>query len=101
VYYGAILESTKQNLALLEVPNALATVNLPQTIREAIAVTDFFGERYNWIDALCIIQDSDKDKRQQIVHMDKIFTSAKLTIIVGDDDNVDAGFWESHERVPQ
>jgi len=35
---------------------------LPQTLKDAISVTRSLGFRYIWIDALCIIQDSDEDK---------------------------------------
>ena len=40
------LNLTKQNISSLEVWSALANEDLPRTIREAIAVTDLFGERY-------------------------------------------------------
>ena len=35
--------------------------SLPKTFQDAISVVGWFGIRYLWIDALCIIQDSDDD----------------------------------------
>lgn len=34
---------------------------LPQTFRDAIAMTERLGFQYLWIDALCIIQNSSAD----------------------------------------
>lgn len=54
---------------------------LPQTILDAITVSQKLGERYLWVDALCIIQDDEEDKRAQITDMDKIYSLAKVTLI--------------------
>ena len=35
--------------------------NLPKTFQDALFVVGWFGIKYLWIDALCIIQDSDDD----------------------------------------
>ena len=35
--------------------------SLPKTFQDALSVVGWFGIRYLWIDALCIIQDSDED----------------------------------------
>lgn len=40
------------------------------------------GERYLWIDALCIIQDDPKDKAHQIGQMDLVYGDALLTIVI-------------------
>ncbi|KAI6117601.1 heterokaryon incompatibility protein-domain-containing protein [Pisolithus croceorrhizus] len=53
---------------------------LPATIRDAIALTRQIGERYIWIDALCILQDSPTDKGAQICIMDLIYSRAVFTI---------------------
>lgn len=46
--------------------------NLPQTIRDAIYVTHELGMQYLWADTLCIIQDSDQDKRRELARMHRI-----------------------------
>lgn len=47
---------------------------LPQTIRDAIHVTHSLGHRYLWVDALCIIQDDDDDKKRQLGQMGRIYS---------------------------
>ena len=42
------------------------------------------GERYLWIDQICILQDNKEDKAYQISIMDRIYTEAIFTIIAAD-----------------
>lgn len=58
-----------------------AKVDLPATIRDSIQACQWLKERYIWVDALCIIQDSPKDKSEQIGQMGTIYSSATLTLI--------------------
>ena len=53
---------------------------LPVTIQDTIHVVRQLGERYLWIDALCIIQDDDKDKAKQIGKMDLVYGFSVFTI---------------------
>lgn len=53
----------------------------PATIVDAIHLTRQIGERYLWVDALCIIQDSQEDKAAQISIMDRVYGRAALTIV--------------------
>lgn len=64
---------------------------LDQTIRDAFEVVSQIGERYLWIDALCILQDVQQDKADQIPLMDKIYGSAVLTIVAACGDDAGAG----------
>ncbi|RFU76561.1 het-domain-containing [Trichoderma arundinaceum] len=52
----------------------------PQTIKDAVRATMDLGLQYLWIDALCIIQDSDQDKAEQISRMAEIYEQAYVTI---------------------
>ena len=65
---------------------------LPNTIKDAISFTNKIGERYLWVDSLCIIQDDPEDKTSQIAAMDLIYSSAALTIAVTSGDSANAGF---------
>lgn len=62
-------------------PIALLEGNLPQTFEDAIGFTKRLGERYVWIDALCIPQDEPDIKSKQISQMDQIYSSSVCTIV--------------------
>ncbi|XP_014558932.1 hypothetical protein COCVIDRAFT_92972 [Bipolaris victoriae FI3] len=53
---------------------------LPGVIRHAMSVTAALGERYLWVDRLCIVQN-DAGTLDQVTRMDKIYAGAYLTII--------------------
>jgi hypothetical protein len=54
---------------------------IPTTIRDAIVVCEQLGERYLWVDALCIMQDSVRDMKLQILRMRQIYSAAKCAIV--------------------
>ncbi|KAF8457334.1 heterokaryon incompatibility protein-domain-containing protein [Kalaharituber pfeilii] len=53
---------------------------LPPTISDSILLVRSIGERYLWVDSLCIIQDDYADKGEQIGEMHNIYGSSLLTI---------------------
>src|SRR5205085_7279690 len=53
----------------------------PQVIKDAIQLVRDIGERYLWVDAICIVQDDSTAKHQQIRRMDRIYSEAFATII--------------------
>lgn len=57
-----------------------ALCGLPNTIVDAISVCKDLGERYLWVDRLCIVQDDQDSKMAQIMAMADIYASAALTI---------------------
>ena len=65
--------------------------NLPKTVSDAVRLTREIGERYLWVDALCIIQDDEVDMAFQIAQMDVIYARAALTVIAGFGDSCEAG----------
>jgi len=56
-------------------------LRLPNVLRDAMDLTKSIGERYLWCDALCVFQDSEGQKQQQIAQMDIIYRCALFTII--------------------
>lgn len=79
------LKMLKSNRAALAQAGALQGEafrnRIGQTLRDAMAVVRVLGERYLWIDALCICQDDMEHKRSQIEQMAAIYDAAMLTIV--------------------
>lgn len=65
---------------------------LPQTIHDAIYVTQSLGFEFLWVDSLCIVQDSGREKIHEIGCMHNIYRYAYLTIIAASAGNVSEGF---------
>ncbi len=59
---------------------ALPVQDLSQIFRDAIEATRKLGIKYLWVDALCIMQDSEAEWESEIHSMDQVFRQALLTI---------------------
>ena len=64
---------------------------IPRTIQDAITLTSSLGQRFLWVDSLCIIQDDPQDKNGLIPFMDLIYDRAFLTIVAATGQDSDAG----------
>ena len=69
----------------------LSTLELPRTVADAILATKLLGERYLWVDALCIIQDDVEDMAVNIRAMDSIYKASVLTIVAAAGNDSAAG----------
>jgi Heterokaryon incompatibility protein (HET) len=58
----------------------LSMSDLPVAFCDAIEVTRSLEFQYLWIDALCIVQDSEIDKASEIATMDQVYQNASVTI---------------------
>ncbi|KAJ8585796.1 HET-domain-containing protein, partial [Rhizopogon salebrosus TDB-379] len=72
--------TTQANLKQRSRRGGLDISVLPATIQDTIQLVRQLGERYLWIDALCIVQDDPKDKTKQIGVMERIYGKAVFTI---------------------
>ena len=72
-----------KNKEILTMPNALGLVRsqIPKTIFGAITFTRDIGERYLWVDSLCLVQDDEDEILQCTLIMDAYFSMATLTIV--------------------
>ncbi|KAH8663435.1 heterokaryon incompatibility protein-domain-containing protein [Tricladium varicosporioides] len=86
-----LTEETKPRLE--DQDNALRDddATIPQTIRDAVLACELLGERYLWIDALCIQQDNKASKDRQLEKMGLIYRCASFTIVAASGDSADAG----------
>jgi hypothetical protein len=80
--------------------NNIMEETLPQSIRDAVYVTRCLGMRYLWIDAYCIIQDSEEDKKLEIAQMGSIYKNSHLTIEGSGSSSSETGFLGLREEWP-
>jgi hypothetical protein len=83
---------TTQSERWLSTPGALSATNpdVPQTFQDAFIVAEQLSIRYLWIDGLCICQDDVAQMEKHMESMDKVYSSAVLTI-VSDTSSADTG----------
>ena len=90
-----VLETTKENFSQLSKPGALCSEtllsHLPATVRDALYLTKAMGERYLWVDRLCIIQNDDEHKVEQLRWMGSIYANSYFTIIAADGQDANYG----------
>ncbi len=68
---------------------------LPKCFREAIQITRELGIRYLWIDALCILQDSQEDWQYESALMTKVYENSYCNIAALDaSDNEQGCFFQ-------
>ena len=65
---------------------------MPQTFQDAVVAARILGIQYIWIDALCIIQDDQKDKEKEIPRMTSIYKDATITFSAIQAANSKTGF---------
>jgi hypothetical protein len=94
---GDQFKTTRATLEKLmaEIP----TASLSLTVADAVEVTRRLGLRYLWVDALCIVQDSDEDKAREIVRMGAIYKNAAVTIAAATARAASEGFLRSQRTV--
>ncbi|TKA74818.1 hypothetical protein B0A55_05936 [Friedmanniomyces simplex] len=94
VWGGAdVLKLTSDNVRELAAAGGLKRnlALLPRTVMDAMQVTKAAGERYLWVDALCILQDNSEESGEQIANMDKVYGSALFTIVAAEGEHADVG----------
>jgi hypothetical protein len=73
---------TTSNLVRLEATHSLKNEKLPRTIEDSMEMCRRVGQRYLWVDRLCIAQDARPEhKAAQLDQMYAIYHQASFTII--------------------
>lgn len=77
------LELTQEARVVFQQPGALDARmdQIPQTIRNTMKVVKGLGERYLWVDCLCIVQDDEAQRKTQLAQMAATYGSALLTVV--------------------
>ena len=87
---------TTSSLATFQAGIRLST--LPKTFQDAVLLTRNLGIRYLWIDALCIIQDSNQEWSHEASLMGDIYANSSLTLSATNSPDSEGGLY--HSRSP-
>ncbi|KAK3402248.1 HET-domain-containing protein [Sordaria brevicollis] len=93
---GQSLKLTSETVEAMK--TGIVVSSLPQTLQDAITVTRALGQRYIWIDALCIIQDSPTDWQVESSRMALVYRNAYLTIASATASDVTEGFLRNYRE---
>jgi len=74
--------ATRANISDMTTGAGIDLSAIAVTIKDAILATRLLGIRYLWVDALCIIQDDEEDKRAEISRMRDIYKDAYCTLVI-------------------
>lgn len=66
--------------------------SMPQNFHDAVIITRLLGVRYLWIDALCIIQDSEVDWDHESAQMNQVYKHSLATLVATSAGSCDEGF---------
>lgn len=77
---------SKTNLAYLRQERSLTILvdRIAPVVRDAINLVQGLKGTYLWVDTLCIVQDDDLSKHNQIQHMAHIYSRSFLTIVAAE-----------------
>lgn len=78
------LKTTTESLKQLREPGSIHSreaPNISQTIRDAIGIIENLGERYLWVDSLCIIQDDIDSLSKNLNSMHRIYANSSLCLV--------------------
>ena len=75
------LTLSRANHKVLSEKGAINVDEISRTISDAAVAVEMLGERYLWVDALCILQDDQDDLAEQIPIMGQIYTRSLVTIM--------------------
>ncbi|PMD58619.1 HET-domain-containing protein [Hyaloscypha bicolor E] len=91
----------RENLLNFQNSGALMDNAISTTIRNVIAILPIIGERYLWVDRLCIIQDDDDNsKARNINSMASIYSNAHMTLVVAIGEDANHGLRGFHKITP-
>ncbi|SPJ86906.1 related to tol protein [Fusarium torulosum] len=87
-------QTTKENIGY-RMASGIEVTGLPKTIQDLIKVTRQIGHRYLWLDAFCIVQDHDDEKRHQFNSIAEFYKQADILISAASASNCGEGFLQS------
>lgn len=89
------LQTLLSNQDQLQQPGSLSLSTweppISTTTRNAMGVVNLLGERYLWVDALCIVQDDESQKHRELARMGAIYANASVTIMAVQGEHANCG----------
>ncbi|KAJ8126048.1 hypothetical protein O1611_g7590 [Lasiodiplodia mahajangana] len=88
------LQALLSNIDELKRPGSLSVSSLqdvPRTIRDAMKLCALTGQRYLWVDRVCIVQDDYTTKQQHLQAMAETYAKAEFTIVAADGNDANHG----------
>lgn len=87
--------TTTSNIESLQLVGGLSRsdVVLPKTIKDAIIFVEQSGERFLWVDSICIVQDDVSHMEKTIPLMGVIYGNALYTIVAMTNEKADDGLF--------
>ncbi|KUJ12565.1 HET-domain-containing protein [Mollisia scopiformis] len=76
---------------------SIAVASLPKSLQDAIILCRGMGIRHLWIDALCIVQDDDKDWRREAAQMRHVYSNSHVTLAAHSASSCKEGFLGKQE----
>ncbi|KAI0466209.1 heterokaryon incompatibility protein-domain-containing protein [Xylaria cf. heliscus] len=98
------LQALKGNIDALKRPGSLSKTSsyaIPRTISDAMQLCVLSGQRYLWVDRVCIIQDDYNTKQLHLEAMAETYAKAEFTIVAADGSDANhglSGFGQSTEE---
>ena len=94
------LRLEKHSIDTLKVPQSLQKLrdDIPKTIQDAITFVYLIGEKYLWVDVLCLVQDDQNSMRDGIQLMNFVYENALATIVAADGSDPHAGLRRLHSN---
>ncbi|RSL60107.1 hypothetical protein CEP53_005562 [Fusarium sp. AF-6] len=88
-----VFKLLQNNLNFLQTPGSLDKIatELPRTTTDAIELVRSLGERYLWVDTLCLVQDHPRDMKGGIEIMNSILRGSHFAIVVASGTDVQSG----------
>jgi hypothetical protein len=81
-----------ENLEAHKIPGSLTQDNdqIVMVVKDAMQLTADIGQRYLWVDSLCIVQDGP-EKMDTINEMDLVYRNSLVTIVAATGDHANVG----------
>lgn len=90
--WGGSSSAVTKRANLNQMMKEICVADLPKSFRDAITLTRRLGQRYLWIDSMCIVQDEPEDWRREFPRMGDIYERSLLTIAAHNARGSDEGF---------